>query len=428
MGIFRQAATRKLTSPEQLDTLACVIPPAGWLALLAVTLLFVIAGIWGFEGRIPTKASGTGMITRSAGICEVTPAAAGQLTRLLVSTGSAVEQGQVLAEVELPALLGQIRQSRLDLEQLQSRRRETGHANQEGLRQREDNRALNRKALELSRGDNQQRLTWAEQNVRAQEELNRQGLVAPTLVFEARMQLQGVQHAFDSIAQQLKQLEVEAAEDRRRHQNDLFEIDNQVAARRLQIDTQERELQRQSHVTSPCSGRVIEVTASAGDVVSSQQPILQVEPHANAANDLAAVLFVSSEHGKKVRAGMSVLVNPATVRATEFGGIRGVVVGTSDHPVSARYVSRLLANPDLGQSLAASGSQFQVTVRLLTDAATFSGFQWSSGTGPQVAVGSGTPCQGEVVLEEVPPVSYVIPFFKKVLLGETDATGITRSR
>ena len=33
MGFFRPTATRKLTSPEQLDTLACVIPPLGWLAM-----------------------------------------------------------------------------------------------------------------------------------------------------------------------------------------------------------------------------------------------------------------------------------------------------------------------------------------------------------------------------------------------------------
>ena len=137
-------------------------------------------------------------------------------------------------------------------------------------------------------------------------------------------------------------------------------------------------------------------------------------------NDLTAILFASPEDGKKVRLGMSALINPSTVKATEYGGIRGLVTGVSDHPISSRSVSRLLANPDLGRALAASGSQFQITVSLVADPGTFSVFRWASGTGPQVAIGSGTPCGGEIILDEVRPVSYVIPFFKRVVLGETD--------
>jgi HlyD family secretion protein len=59
-------------------------------------------------------------------------------------------------------------------------------------------------------------------------------------------------------------------------------------------------------------------------------------------------------------------------------------------------------------------------VSLEADPSTFSGFRWVSGKGPQVAIGSGTPCQGEIILEEVPPASYVMPFFRKVLLGESE--------
>jgi HlyD family secretion protein len=213
---------------------------------------------------------------------------------------------------------------------------------------------------------------------------------------------------------------VEAAEDERKHQADLSDIDRQIASKQMQLGTARQELERQSRVTSPCSGRVIEITALVGDVVSGQQPMLLVEQDTAKANDLTAVLLVPPEDGKKVRLGMAALVNPSTVRATEYGGIKAVVTGVSDHPVSSRFVSRLLANPDLGRSLAASGSQFQITVSMVADTGTFSGFQWTSGTGPQVAIGSGTPCGGEIILEEVPPVSYVVPFFRKVILGESD--------
>ena len=420
MGLFRPTATRKLTSPEQLDTLARVISPLGWLAMLAVAAIFLVAALWGFYGRIPTKAVGTGMITRSTGVCQVTPSASGLLAKLAVAAGDSVYQGEVVAELALPSLLEQISQAKLELEQLQSKRKEVDRFGQEGLRQRAENRALRRKSLELSRADNQERLKWAEQNLKAQEELFRQGIVAAPVVFDARLKLQSVQDSFETLAQQLQQLAVEAAEEERRHQSDLFDIDRQIASKQMQLVTQRQELERQSHVTSPCSGRVIEIIALVGDVVSGQQPILLVEQQAEKGNDLTAVLFVPPEDGKKVRPGLSALVNPSTVRAADYGGIQGLVTGVSDHPISSRSVSRLLANPDLGRALAASGSQFQITVSLVADAGTFSGFRWASGTGPQVAIGSGTPCQGEIILDEVPPLSYVMPFFKKVILGETD--------
>jgi HlyD family secretion protein len=420
MGLFRQAATKKLASPEQLDTLACVISPLAWLAILTVAALFSTATLWGIYGRIPTKAAGTGMITRSTGVCEVTPAASGLLAKLGVAVGGAVYQGEVLAEVALPALQEQINQLKVDLEQLQAKRIEVDRLGQEGLRQRAESRALRRKTLELSQIDNQERLKWAEQNVKVTEKLIQEGLVPERSIIDARLTLQNVQHAFDTGAPQLQELAVEAADEERQHQAELSDIDRQITSKQMQLGAQRRELQRQSRVTCPCSGRVIEIIALVGDVVSGEQPILLVEQETKNVNDLTAILFLSSEDGKKVKPGMNALINPSTVKATEFGGIKGLVTGASDHPVSSRSVSRLLANPDLGKSLAASGSQFQITVSLVADAGTFSGFRWTSGTGPQLAIGSGTPCNGEIILDEVPPVSYVIPFFKKILLGETD--------
>ncbi len=162
MGIFRPAATRKLASPEQLDTLACVISPLGWLAILTVAALFVAVGLWGFYGRIPTKAAGTGMITQIAGVCEVTPTASGLLAKLGVGVGDTVRQGGVVAEVSLPSLLEQIRQLQLELDLLRAKRMETERFNQESSRQRAESRALRKKGLEQTRADNQERMMATE--------------------------------------------------------------------------------------------------------------------------------------------------------------------------------------------------------------------------------------------------------------------------
>ena len=201
MGLFRPTATRKLTSPEQLDTLACVISPLGWLAMLAVAAHFSDRGPLGVLRADPDEGR-RHRYDHTEHRC--LPGHTGCVRTAGQARGR--RRGQPCTRVRSwrrwrsPSLLEQISQTKLELEQLQSKRKEVDRFNQEGLRQRAESRALRRKALELSRADNQERLKWAEQNLKAQEELFRQGIVAASVVFDARLKLQSVQHAFDTLA------------------------------------------------------------------------------------------------------------------------------------------------------------------------------------------------------------------------------------
>jgi hypothetical protein len=65
--IYRRAALERLSSPEELDSLMQVTTPKGWLALLSLGGLILIAVLWGIFGRIPTKISGQGIILERTG-------------------------------------------------------------------------------------------------------------------------------------------------------------------------------------------------------------------------------------------------------------------------------------------------------------------------------------------------------------------------
>jgi hypothetical protein len=65
--IYRKAALERLSSPEELDSLMQVTTPKGWLALLSLGGLILIALLWGIFGRIPTKVLGQGMILERIG-------------------------------------------------------------------------------------------------------------------------------------------------------------------------------------------------------------------------------------------------------------------------------------------------------------------------------------------------------------------------
>ena len=65
--IYRKAALERLSSPEELDSLMQVTTPKGWLALISLGGLILIALLWGIFGRIPTKVLGQGMILARIG-------------------------------------------------------------------------------------------------------------------------------------------------------------------------------------------------------------------------------------------------------------------------------------------------------------------------------------------------------------------------
>lgn len=418
--LFRQSAMKKISSPEQLDQLPRVICPLGWVSLLTCTLLTIVAVVWGFSARLPLKVSGIGILTQSSGIYEVIPLAAGQLVQVGVMVGDLVQQDHVVAHMELPRMEEQIRQTRLTLDNLKAKRETTDRFGTENLRLQAANRALRMKAMETSRAGQGERLKWLGERIKNQEDLLASGLIVKQTLLSSRQEFQTVQDQIRSIDSQLHQLSVEGAELERRHKSELLVLDQQIAESQQQLKSLSNELQRLSNVRSPWAGRVIEVTALAGDFVGEGRSIMRVESQSESVNDLKAVLFVAPQEGKKVRVGMRVLVNPSTIKATEYGGIRGLVTDVSDLPSSLRSMQRLLVNDQLTQMLTGGGSPFQITVSLIPDATTFSGFNWSSGKGPMVKIQSGTLCEGQMVVEQVPPVSYVIPFFKKAILGERD--------
>ncbi|HLY28532.1 MAG TPA: NHLP bacteriocin system secretion protein [Aggregatilineales bacterium] len=98
-GLFRKVALERLSSPEQLDQLMQVTTPRGWLAMIGLAVLLLVALVWGIFGSIPTTVSGQGILLRGSGIQRIAAAKAGQVTKLLVKAGDSVTLGQSVASI-----------------------------------------------------------------------------------------------------------------------------------------------------------------------------------------------------------------------------------------------------------------------------------------------------------------------------------------
>jgi hypothetical protein len=130
---------------------------------------------------------------------------------------------------------------------------------------------------------------------------------------------------------------------------------------------------------------------------------------ANQAARLGAVLFVPLARAAEIHPKMAVEIVLATVRREEFGFIRGRVASvTSDQPNDPRPVSDQ-RHPVPALSRQEEAPLATVMVDLEVDAASPSGYRWSSGPGPSIPLGASTPCLGDVVVRTERPIGLVFP-------------------
>lgn len=188
--------------------------------------------------------------------------------------------------------------------------------------------------------------------------------------------------------------------------------DDQIRARKENLNELLSEYEKATRIVSPFTGRVLEVKVSRGDTIAAGDSVVTIERIDNKKKRLEAIMYIPVESGKKVIPGMEVQINPISVQREQYGFMLGRVTSVSDFPTTRQGMKVTLGNEVLVNQLAASGrALLEVTVELATDSRTESGFQWSSGAGAPVIINSGTLFEGAIVLKREKPLSFIIPQF-----------------
>lgn len=412
MSVFRKVSLERLASPEQLDQLLQVTRPSGWLALGSLAAILVAALVWGFAGTIPTEARGGGMLLRRGGVSDLVAAASGQVEELLVAVGDPVEKGQVVAKIRQDGLLRQIEEARARREAVASDYADLRRFADEQRRLSAQTLAQREANLERSIDTLERQAALLEERIAGQRELLRDGLITRQSLLTTEQELiqtrdQLAAQRLELNRQDLERLEGEQA------------LEQQLETRRgtlRELDLEIRELtatlEENVNVVSSEAGRVVELAADPGDVVSPGTPILTMEL---SSEELVAVLFVPASEGKQVQPGMAVRVSPSNVQREEHGFIQGEVQWVAEYPSTARGMLRLLGNQELVERLLTQGPPIQVNVALVPDPSTPTGYRWSSSTGPDLEITSGTPADGRIILEEDRPISLLLPKVRSAL-------------
>lgn len=413
-GSAPPATLTRPPSPDQLDRALRVTPSLAWVALALLGLLLAAGLVWSLRSTAAVKTVAQGVLLSAGGIGDVVAPAPGRLLRLLALPGERVAEGQPVALLDQPELAADLSRRRTEAATL---------ADQEARVRRflDGEAAAGRRLAEARQQSLRDRLvalaalegTMAEMAA-IQQGLFSRGLGTRERFLAARQQLQEVQSQRSDAQNSLVQIGAEAEAARIRAERELLDLGVRRAAVAREIDWTGAELARRGQVLAPVAGLLVEQVANTGELVAAGAPVLRLIAGADAAGgsaeaELVALLYVPPGDGKRVRPGMRVQVIPSTARVQRDGFIEGEVIAVSPIPATREGMLRSLKNGAMVEQLTRAGAPVQATVRLRRDAASASGYRWSTGRGPALAIGNGTLAEGRIVVDDIPLIALLLP-------------------
>jgi HlyD family secretion protein len=409
--LFRARALQNAASTEALDVLPLLPRPVDQAGFVLLAILLAVGIGWSYFGMVARTVSGSGILIAQGGqLVEAQSTGAGRITDLAVRPGMAVEAGSLIASV-----VAADREQRLaSAQSLADARR----ANLQRVRDITESVSQQRTAAEqLQRSAQEDRVRVFEDRIRTtaeqydiQQGLLRRGLATLAKVNEARDAMNGARGDAAQALTALADIQAKAAEEARVDADRISQAREDLAAAERALAETEVETSTTARVIAPVSGRVVEIKANVGSVMSAGQAIVSIE---TGRTGLELLAFIPSRSAREVHPGMIVRVSPVGTRKEEQGELLGTVTEISAFPVSAVGLRALLQNETLADSLSRQGSPNVARITLMERPG--GGYKWTSARGDDVALSSGALSGLEVVVSLHRPINLVVPTVRRFL-------------
>jgi HlyD family secretion protein len=410
---YRKAVLELHQSPERLNELITVSKPTGWIALCIVVLLLSGCVIWSVLGRLPTNVAGPGILLSEGGrIYEVTAISDGALNNMAVRVGDRVEPDQLLAEITQADAEREIRGARAQLaDRIADLARAISYRDEEA-KLRGESITRQQQALDLRVRLGRQREETLRQRIQTTETLFRDRIVTQSEVLTLQQELAVVLQDASNANSEYARLEAEELQINKTAARRIREAEAAFDEAGRRVNTLEEALEYSSRILAPVAGEVKEMRALQGARMRSGQTVLTLESRGVG---IEAVIFLSPSNGSRVKVGMPVRIAPSNAPREEYGTVTGHVVSISNFPLSFEAIQASVRNEGLARSFMERGPPYEAIVRLERDAATASGYRWTSGKGVSVVLASGTTLTADVTIEFRRPIEIVIPALRDLL-------------
>ena len=466
--LFRQEALAHLAAPDEIDSLLQVATPRSWLFMLSLGSIVGLALLWSIFGRIPVTVTGRGVLIQPGKVLGLHAIASGQMQALHIREGDYVHKGMVVAFLDQAGLRQRLEQERSKLAgqraeytaiQALQETRERLVKNVLELRRKDlerrvqDSRSLAQHSLDVQeRSIRQQRESLAKalelskattafqkERVDIEQGLLGRNAASKIQVNEAKQIYLQILSKEIELHSQLQQVEVRTAQSEDAYAEKMAKIsemqsqinDTLTEAKKVEQQTLELaaghklaleeiqrniaklelDLEKQSNVVCEHSGRVSEITAAVGQVISPGTKIaaiLEEDPTA----PLICLGYFQVKDGKRIRSGMSVRTALDSVQRERHGSLISRVQATTPFPITREAASNSIGNSELARALIGDSRQLEVVIDLNVDPSTPSGYAWTSSRGPNSQLTVGTTANIDVELEARRPISFLLPFLR----------------
>jgi HlyD family secretion protein len=208
----------------------------------------------------------------------------------------------------------------------------------------------------------------------------------------------------ESLNNREAQIEQQYSESQFQRQLEMGDINRSIERLRQQLSDSR-------NVLSEYEGRILELTASEGALITKGNRLGTID----AAKDdavLEAVAYFKLSDGKKIKPGMRVRLTPATVQRERFGGLIAEVTEVSSYPVTADGAATVIGNASVARSLTKDHHQIEIYARLTLDDDTDTGYEWDISDGPAMKITTGTIATAFVDVKNRPPLTFVLPVLR----------------
>lgn len=409
--LFTKAALEKLSTPEQLDILMEVTKPLAWISLLTTGFLLFMAILWGIFGSIPIRVDGKGILIIGGSLIDIQAGNTGRISEIMVKSGDILKPGDAIATVSQSKLVEDIDNEKAALKDLNDKKVRDNKNEGDSLKLTLAALENEEKSMKAQLVSSASQIQSFRQQLATRKASYAKGLITQTEVLAAETQLNQAMSAEKTQQTRLQSIPADRAKAVQSADASDSSRTNAIAEAERRIRTLEGQLVSSSRILCTHAGRIVELAVTRGKLVQPEDRVVSLEP---LGAKLTGIIYISSGEGKKAGQSMEVRLSPSTVKAEEYGFMKGIVRSVSTYPVTPQAIVRTLGNESLAQELSGGSAPLEVIVDL-SEASNTSGYQWSSPQGPPVGIFGGTMCSGSIIIDKKRPISYVIPLVKEKL-------------
>jgi HlyD family secretion protein len=327
--IYREAALRHLSSPQQLNHYLSVASPSNWIALMAVLLLFSATAAWSWKGTVTQTVTGR-EFAGAGGVVSVNTHGRWASRNRHGETGRPGPRRPTDRFYQQPAArrtdpAGTDGSSRCGREAAATY---PCAARRPPFR---SGRGLSARIWSTKSSNWRQQTVFAAEQVENHQKLYDEGLTTKSTLVAARERLTAIRTDIARHRTQIEQLRAE----RYTVQADVAHAESdwreRVADLERRLAALREELRHTTSAATSYAGRVVETKIYQGAVVAPGTPLVTIQL---AEDKLEGVIYVSSQLAKYVTPGMDVQLSPGNTRPEEHGYLvpcvgRGVISGES---------------------------------------------------------------------------------------------------